>query len=202
MNALIGRLLERRARRLAERIVPFLPKRGTVLDIGSGTGHNVRALQERTAINFVEADVVNMSMVGPGPRPFDGKTLPFADSSFDCTLLLFVLGYPEHPDELLREVKRVSRRMIILQSTYLGRFGLLLLRGRELLQGRLAFYLARLLKGIPNVPCPMYPRRYFTRNELERVIEQAGFRVIFHPPRSRAWCPLCRDLYVLEHSDR
>ncbi len=202
MNALIGWILERRARRLAKRIVPFLPERGTVLDIGSGTGHNVRALQEQTAINFVEADVVNMSMVGPGPRLFDGRTLPFADSSFDCTLLLFILDYPEHPDEFLREVKRVSRRMIILQSTYLGTLGLLLMRGRELLQGRLAFYLARSLKGIPNVPCPMHPRQYFTREELERVIERAGFQMVFRPPRPRAWCPLCRDLYVLERSDR
>jgi SAM-dependent methyltransferase len=200
MNVVIHRILERRARRLAERVMPFLPEQGTVLDVGSGTGHNVRALQDRTALHFLEADVVNMSMVGPGPMLFDGRTLPFADSSIDCALMLFILHYSERPEELLREVGRVCRRVILLQSICRGRLGLLLLRAREPFQGRLAFRLARLLKAVPNVPCPLRPRRYFTSVELDRVIERTGFAAIYRSPRRRPWYPLRRDLYVLERA--
>ena len=51
------RQLRRRAGHLAGRIVPHLPTGATVLDIGSGTGHNAEALRARGARTCVEADV-------------------------------------------------------------------------------------------------------------------------------------------------
>ena len=48
-----------------------------------------------------------------GRFSFDGKNLPFSDDSFDCALLSDVLHHVASPEALLREVRRVARRVIV-----------------------------------------------------------------------------------------
>ena len=47
LRADFHRRLRRRASHLAGRVAPHLPMGATVLDIGSGTGHNAEALRAR-----------------------------------------------------------------------------------------------------------------------------------------------------------
>ena len=47
LRAAFHRRLRRRSGHLAGRIAPHLPAGATVLDIGSGTGHNAEALRAR-----------------------------------------------------------------------------------------------------------------------------------------------------------
>jgi ubiquinone/menaquinone biosynthesis C-methylase UbiE len=103
LRAAFNRRLRRRAGHLAGRIAPHLPTGATVLDIGSGTGHNAEALRARGARTCVEADVVDFHVVGVGPVVFDGARLPFADRVFDACLLTFVLSYADDPAALLHE---------------------------------------------------------------------------------------------------
>ena len=142
LRAAFHRRLRRRAGHLAGRIAPHLPTGATVLDIGSGTGHNAEALRAWGARTCVEADVVDFHVVGVGPVLFDGARLPFADRVFDACLLAFVLSYTDDPAALLREAGRVaSRRVLVLQSSPRGRAGRIALRLRSWVQGRVAFRL-------------------------------------------------------------
>lgn len=108
----------RRAERIARRIAPFLPESGPVLDLGSGAGHNGAALRSLTGQRFVEADLGNLSRVGPGPVLYDGRRLPFRNRSFSACTLIFVLQYVADVASLFAELQRVvAGPILVMQST-------------------------------------------------------------------------------------
>lgn len=206
MNHWWHRLATRRADQIAQKLSPHLPLAGRVLDVGSGTGHNAVALRARTNLELAEADVVDMHAVGDGPALFDGTRLPFGDGEFAASLLIFVLHYPDDPLQLLLETSRVTTgRVLVLQSTYRGGVGLALLKFREFWLGRFAFRLARVTRFIGRVPCPLTPRRYWTREELIELGRRAKLTlqdVVSESSPSLLSCPrfLSRDLFVWESS--
>jgi hypothetical protein len=117
--------------------------------------------------------------------------------------MLFVLQYPRSPIELLTEVRRVTRgRVIVLQSTYDGWIGRRVLAIRECLWGRLAFRLAVLARVVSTTKCPLTPRRYFTRSEIQQLFQAAGFIVSAMEQAEWIGLNVSRDLFVLEPADK
>ena len=49
-------------------------------------------------------------------EPFDGKTLPFAEQSFDASLIVDVLHHSDDPEALLGEAVRVSRSLVVIKD--------------------------------------------------------------------------------------
>jgi SAM-dependent methyltransferase len=200
LRAAFHRRLRRRAGRLAGRLAPYLPAGARLLDIGSGTGHNARALRLRTGGTCLEADVVDFHVVGDGPMLFDGRHLPLADDEVDVSLIIHVLNYAEEPATLLREAGRVaSRGVLLIQSTYRGPWGRAVLPLRGYVQGRLSFRLSRALGLIPPVPDPLRPHRVFSRARLEAMVGDSGLvlrRLEPEPDRASA----SRDLLVLDRA--
>jgi SAM-dependent methyltransferase len=194
MKRLLERLLERRAEALARRIAPFLADCGSALDIGCGTGHNAAALRAmRPRLAVCEADVVDMKVVGDAPVLIHEAVLPFPGDRFDCGLLLFVLQYPSDPVPLLREARRViSHRLLILQSTWGDALSRWLLRGREWMQGSVAFHVARRAGLIAPCRCPLRPARLMDRPHLEGLFRASGWSV--HRRQEERW-PGTRELY-------
>jgi len=193
--------LAHRARSLAARLLPHLPGEGRVLDIGSGTGHNAQALRALTRLTVDEADVCDMHVVGPGPVLFNGRTLPYRDGQFDCAMILFVLQYADEPAALLKEAARVTAGpLVVIQSTYEGALGEALLRGRGLLQGRVAFRLARRLGLVAGTGASLDVRRRFTRASFRAAAEQAGLGV--ERVEAEPWfgLPVSRDLSILRRA--
>jgi ubiquinone/menaquinone biosynthesis C-methylase UbiE len=201
IQRLIDAALWRRAHALADRIAPFLGDAASVIDIGCGTGHNAAALMQRCSAAITEADVVNMKTVGPTPLLLRDGAIATPDNSFDCGLLFFVLHYPTHPLQLLREVRRICNRVVVLQSTYATPFERMLLRCREWMQGRGAFAAARCVRFVPQVKCPLTPSAFMQQDQLRLLFRQAGLRVVHHATRRLAFTSLSRDLFVLERSD-
>ncbi len=54
--------------------------------------------------------------------PFDGRTLPFADSTFDAVVLVDVLHHADDPARLLGEAARVTRGPILIKDHACDRF--------------------------------------------------------------------------------
>lgn len=199
MKWLADRIMVHRAAVLFDRVGPHLPASGTIADLGSGTGHNAEEIRRRTTLSVREFDVADLHWVGSGPVIFNGGRVPVDDGAFEGLLMLFVLQYLDSPQELLAEVCRISRGpVIVLQSTYRGKWGRTVLGLREFVWGRLALRVAVGLRVLPPVECPLSPRRYFTRHELHRLFDAAGLVVVKSQPAE--WFGLCvsRDLYVLE----
>jgi SAM-dependent methyltransferase len=199
LRAAFHRRLRRRAGHLAGRIAPHLPAGATLLDIGSGTGHNAEALRARGARTCAEADVVDFHVVGGGPVLFDGARLPFADRVFDACLLAFVLSYADNPAALLREAGRVaSRSVLVLQSSPRGRAGRVALRLRGWAQGRLAFRLCAILGLIPPSHSPLRSRRLLPRERVCGLADEVGLRLAQVVPDPGLLGLVSRDLFVLE----
>lgn len=105
----------------------------TVLDVGSGTGRAVKALLDAgfdvTGVEVVRAliDVAEQQGVPAGViQEGRGQALPFPDGSFDAVCEFGVLHHVKKPNEVVREMIRVSRSAVFLSDTNrFGRAGLL-----------------------------------------------------------------------------
>jgi len=89
---------------------------GRVLDLGCGGGDSIdlfRAVDPD--VSWVGADIEESPEVAARTRgdaefvTFDGRSLPFADASFDLVFCKQVLEHVEHPRELVAEAARVLR---------------------------------------------------------------------------------------------
>jgi ubiquinone/menaquinone biosynthesis C-methylase UbiE len=201
LHAVFDRRLRRRAERLVRRLVQHLPEGARVLDIGSGTGHNARALRLWTGGACLEADVVDFHVVGGGPMLFDGMRLPLANDEVDVSLVIHALSYCEDPTALLREAGRVaSQRVLLIQSTYRGPWGRAFLLVRGWLQGRLSFWLCRALGLIPSVADPLRPRWIFSREQLKAIVGHSGLSLRRLEPEPGLATKTSRDLLVLDRA--
>jgi SAM-dependent methyltransferase len=171
---LLNGLMTWRARELAARVAPLLPGTGEILDIGSGTGHNGAYLRRLRPGRVSEVDVVDFSVVGPGPALFDGRRMPFSDARFDAVTMIYVLHYAPDPVALLKEARRVCRgSIVVVQTVCEGSAGPRLHRVNEAIS-RLGFHAARLLGVINSVPCPLHSREDLSREALLQIVRRAG----------------------------
>ena len=193
-------LLRRRAAKIARRLAPHFGPAGELLDIGCGTGHNAAALRARwPGLRVTETNVADLKLVGGAPTLFDGLHLPFGDGQFEDGMMLFVLPYCEDAVGLLGEARRVvRRRLLVWQSTWRGGGAKAALVAREYAQGRGAFHLARGCGLLRTPGCPLLPRIYYRREQLESLFRTAGWRAVCCVPKEPPWLGLSRDLYVLE----
>lgn len=184
-HPLFAEVMRRRAFGLGRELRLHLDPADTVLDVGSGTGHNAQALLELGACAAAFAvDVVDMRVVGPPVQRFDGLRLPFEDRSVDHVLLLYVLHYADEPAALLRECARVARRsVLVVQSTHEGIVGEAALRLNELLWGPVAWGLARVAGWIPPGRFSLGSRRFYDEARLLGIFTEAGLTVEGRAPR-------------------
>lgn len=120
--SLIGRghsavVHRRRTRTLAAALASLAPERGSLLDIGAGDGLLASALAEaRPALEVRGVDVLVRSSTHIPVEPFDGHVLPYADRSFDASMLVDVLHHCDDPIEVLAEAVRVARSTILVKD--------------------------------------------------------------------------------------
>jgi ubiquinone/menaquinone biosynthesis C-methylase UbiE len=199
VKAVLDAVMERRARRLLDQVRAWLPAKGTVLDVGSGTGHLAARLEQELGLEVVAADVSDIRVVGPPPVLIRDGVLPFAEGAHTAALLVFMLAYPKQPAQVLAEAARVTRGpIIVVQSLHANRFGYAWLRVREFLWTIVAFHLSKLVGYVPvTAAFAMNTRRFYTAPELLREVAAAGLRVRSEreqpvlPRRSlvvAAWC--------------
>ena len=118
----LRRALCRLARwRVQEKLVEingYLNSADRVLDVGAGNCILCQELSRR-GYDVVPVDLENLSFVDEiVPIAYDGTTLPFGKDSFDIALLITVLHHTPDPDAVLTEVRRVARRIIVIEEIY------------------------------------------------------------------------------------
>jgi ubiquinone/menaquinone biosynthesis C-methylase UbiE len=179
LKSIFDTVMESRARQLMERVSPWLPNAGPVLDLGSGTGHLSARITRELALEVVTADVSDIHVVGPPPVLIADGILPFEAGTFSAALLLFMLHYPSDPTSLLSEVARVTRGPIILvQSLHSSRLGYSWLRAREFMWTTVAFHVSKLAGYVSrDAAFTMRARRFYSPQELRRDVASAGLRI-------------------------
>lgn len=188
-KSLFDSIMDRRSTQLLEQMDEWLPQAGSIIDIGSGTGHFAERAERERGADIVPTDVVDIHVTGKTPILISDDELPFADDTHAAALMLFMLHYPANPVGLLAEVSRVTRGpVIIVQSLYSGAFGYTWLRCREFVWTYVAFHLSRLIRYVPqSATFSMNARRFYSADVLEQHANVAGLRIT--EKRSRALLP-------------
>lgn len=81
---------------------------GKVLDIGCGT-QPYRFFLKNCEYYGMELDTPENRIHKKADYFYDGKTIPFEDSFFDCIMMTEVLEHVFNPDELIQEIKRILK---------------------------------------------------------------------------------------------
>ena len=89
-----------------------------VLDVGMGSG-SISYLLIKKGFEVTGVDVSNLSIYeNLKPVIYDGHGLPFKDNQFDTAVIIHVLHHCNDGLEVLREAKRVAKRVIFIEDTY------------------------------------------------------------------------------------
>lgn len=108
-----------RAKRVAKEIVGSVHSPERVLDLGCGGMDVAYHVQSALRVPVVGMDIINMNKTD---LPFcigDAVKLPFADQSFDVVYVALVLHHTRHPEDVLEECIRVTRKsLLVLEDVF------------------------------------------------------------------------------------
>ena len=114
-------VFRKRAEILSRSIMPYIKPKEKVLDIGGGNGYIGQLINKKANVTLLDVFDYNKSEL---PLiVYDGKKIPVAKDTFDTSIIIGVLHHTLYPERLIKEAKRVSKRIIIVENTYETLFG-------------------------------------------------------------------------------
>ena len=160
--SIIQKFVRKRSELVANRVIPFLEKSNTIIDIGSGTG-DVDIMLQSSGFNITPVDVADFHGVRLLKTTlYDGKTLPFADRTFDTALLLMVMHHTPDPEIILAEASRVANTLVVIETSFITPLGKLL---------------TVILDAIGNLRLEAFWSSYKTDSEWRDIFSKHGFIV-------------------------
>lgn len=149
-----------------EKIAPHIPKERT-LKIGNGFGHASEMIRPHTQhLEILEVCTYPETINSPLVNIYDGFPIPYADKSFDTTVVMFTLHHIPNNRRYLSEIFRVTKkRIIILEETYSNVFQKLHLYYRDWKVNTKA-----------GQPCELHWNSYFSRDELSELNNISTFK--------------------------
>lgn len=115
---LLLKIARPRAKASVEHFAQYLRDGESIVDIGAGLCDITQLLRQKGHA-VTPLDVQDFSMFTDiKPVVYSGERLPFADKSFDTALILTVLHHTPEPVAVLREARRVARRIIIIEDVF------------------------------------------------------------------------------------
>ncbi len=99
-------------------VLPHLNPTEKTIDIGCGIGMITHRLRQQN-FDCTPLDVAHLSIIeSVKPIVYDGLTMPFEPQSFDTALLLTVLHHTPDPIVVLKESRRIAKKIIIIEDIY------------------------------------------------------------------------------------
>lgn len=171
-----------------QRLLDRVPGARSVLEVGCGTGHFTRWIEEQglSAVGLDLSTAMLLEAETGNQVPYvqaDAHHLPFADNTFDLTAFVTTLEFLEAPQQALAEAIRVASRGLLLGV--LNRWSVLALRRR----------LAGLFR-----PTVYKEAHFYSVGELRQLLHAAtaearndgdgeGWRIIWHTTLFPRWMP-------------
>lgn len=193
--------LEGRAESIFSQIQPYLQQHAgqRILDFGAGDGGVTRLIFERVSPNTAGIDVRAYGKHNVPIQAYDGRTIPFADNTFDCIVSTNVLHHADDNQQCLEEFRRVLRQQgsaVIIETVPLGESEEEARRNWDLTFLNDYFY-NRLLHDA-DVPVP---GTFETFQGWGRRLEKTGFHVKATEDFGIDQ-PIIRDRHVLLHAEK
>jgi len=107
-----------RAKYVINQFEKYLNKKDLILDIGCDKG-NISALLKEKNYDVTSLDLRNSIIVKKvEPIICNGEKTSFKNNKFDVVLLVYVLHHSANPLDLIKEAKRISKRIIIIEDIF------------------------------------------------------------------------------------
>lgn len=164
-DAVVRPVLEPYTRWMWRILEPDVPPGAAVVDVGAASGLLSDLLLRERGGRQRAVDVAPWTLGRVPVEWYDGRTLPLADGEADVAVCVTVLHHCPDPDAVLRELRRVCRRLVIIEDRGQG--------AAERLGHRLWHVL---LEAVLRMP---YNAEGFAGLEGWRArLERAGFKVV------------------------
>lgn len=155
---------KKRAKNIASQMNGFIKKRGRVLDIGLGNGFVAKEIRDYYKVHMEGVDIVDYNETDIKNTIYNGLNLPFKDNSFDCIIILQTLHHCTDQIQVLKEVKRVSKkRIIIMEDVYNNYFEKVITFMHD--------YISNKRKG---VDCLYY---FHNKKEWKSIFDKLGLKI-------------------------
>lgn len=123
--------LDKRAENFVKLFETNLSAGSRVLDVGGGWGFYYEPLSKR-GHKPVVLDVVKPGIQKAPVIVYDGENIPFPDKSFDASMFITVLHHIPDIDQVVQEVKRVTKKtLIVVEDIYHHSLGRLWTQWRD-----------------------------------------------------------------------
>ena len=116
------RFYERAGEKMVKEIEEFVLGQ-KVLDLGCGSGIFGKKISEKLKKEVMGIDVIDKRVYPITFQIYDGKNIPFSNDYFDVVIIAFVLHHTKDPISILKEAKRVGKRIIIFEDLSEGILG-------------------------------------------------------------------------------
>lgn len=110
-----------RANAIADSFASVIKPYSRILDIGAGKGLLAQDLAQRFNARVTMVDVASYNQTTLPLTVCDSRALAFANASFDCAILSFVLHHCPQPETMLREALRVANQVVVIENDVRGK---------------------------------------------------------------------------------
>jgi len=121
-HRIFSKIYEMASQKMCLDCLGFIEKGDKILDLGCGSGIVAKNFRDFFKAEILGVDIKDNRII---PIPFkiiDGQSLPFKDLIFDVVLISYVLHHSKDPETLLKEAKRVGKKIIIFEDLPEGFF--------------------------------------------------------------------------------
>ncbi len=154
-----------RRNNLTRLLAPCLGKGDTILDVGSSCGRLAKQLMNSVECHIEGIDICLQPHACIPVRQYDGHHFPFETDSFDGVMMVDMLHHTTHPEQVLREAARVSRRYILIKDHYWN-------TPADVIGLQVSDYVGNAPYGID------LPYHYFKMAEWMQLFGEVGLRVM------------------------
>lgn len=120
--SLFSSIYRKAAKKMCQDCQDFIEKGSKILDLGCGSGIVGREFEKFFKARIFGIDVEDKRIEKIPFQIFDGFKIPFPENFFDITLISYVLHHVRDPVSLLKEAKRVSKKIAIYEDLPEGFF--------------------------------------------------------------------------------
>ncbi len=189
------KLSGQRSHKIAQKVEPFMPENGQILDFGCGNLFTAKTLAAlRNDLSITGIDVIrdqNLHLDDDGQLTFlqyEGDHIPFEDGHFDAAIASSVMHHTHDPEFFLGELQRVLKpggQLVLVEEMYINFLDRIWISAQD-------FLLNKLKKGVP------VPLEFRSHKHYQQEFERQGWEVC-HGSHIRPGFPYQHHyVYVLE----
>jgi ubiquinone/menaquinone biosynthesis C-methylase UbiE len=117
---IFSKIYERAAKKMCLACQDFIEKGAKMLDLGCGSGIVGKTFKNFFGAEVMGIDIINSNISSIPFQIYDGKNIPFPENYFDAVLINYVLHHTQDPITILKEAKRVGKKIIIFEDLFEG----------------------------------------------------------------------------------